>query len=154
MVLLCAISPQSFAQISVSISPTTPTVATLATQQFTATVTGTTNTAVTWEVNGLAGGNSADGVISTAGLYLGPSSVPNPATVTVTAVSQADNTTSASVTVMLHAPSRSGVTYYVSTTGKDTNGGSLSAPWRTHVLPCRGRCEKRSLKPILRRVQA
>src|SRR5438445_11089247 len=64
-------------------------------------------------------------------LYLGPSSVPSPATVSVTAVSQADSNKSASATVTVQVPSRSGVIYYVSTTGNDANAGTLSAPWRT-----------------------
>jgi hypothetical protein len=126
------------AQVSVTISPTLVTLATLATQQFTATVTGTTNTAVTWQVNGVAGGNSTVGLVTTTipgtageSLYLGPSSVPSPATVSVTALSQADSTKSASATVTVQVPSRSGVTYYVATTGNDANAGTLSAPWRT-----------------------
>lgn len=119
------------AQVSVTISPTSVTLATLATQQFTATVSGSTNTAVTWEVSGVVGGNSSAGLISTAGLYLGPSTVPTPAVVSVTAMSQADHTKSASASVTVETPSRSGVTFYVSTTGNDTNMGTLSAPWRT-----------------------
>ena len=119
------------AQVTVTVSPTLVTLATLATQQFTATVTGTTNTAVTWEVSGVAGGNSAAGLISTNGIYLGPSSVPSPASLSVTAVSQADPTKSATATVTVQLPSRSGVTYYVATTGNDANAGTLAAPWRT-----------------------
>ena len=52
-------------QVSVSISPSVVTLGTLATQSFTATVTGSTNTAVTWQVNGVSGGSSTNGVIST-----------------------------------------------------------------------------------------
>src|SRR5713226_2248934 len=118
------------AQVSVTISPTLVTLATLATQQFTATVTGTTNTAVTWQVNGVAGGNSTVGLVTTTipgtageSLYLGPSSVPSPATVSVTAVSQADSTKSASATVTVQVPSRSGVTYYVATTANTVHPG-------------------------------
>ena len=126
------------AQITVSISPTSSTLATMATQTFTATVSGTTNTGITWQVNGVVGGNTAGGLISTTvpgttgeALYLGPAAIPNPASVTVTAVSQADPTKSASATVTIQAPSRSGVTYYVATTGSDANPGTLSAPFRT-----------------------
>ena len=46
--------------------------------QFTATVTGTTNTAVTWSVNGVAGGNSTVGTISTSGAYTAPATAPEP----------------------------------------------------------------------------
>jgi len=126
------------AQVSVTISPTTATLATLANQPFTATVSGSTNTAVTWQVNGVSGGNSTVGLVSTTipgtsneALYLGPSGVPSPATVSVTAVSQADPTKSASATVTLQVPSRSGSTFFVSTTGNDANAGTSSAPWRT-----------------------
>ena len=136
--LLIASCQQLPAQVAVSISPASATLATLATQSFTASVTGTTNTAVTWEVNGVVGGNSTVGVISTTipgtadeALYLGPSNIPNPATVTITAVSQADSTKSASATITMQAPSRSGVTFYVSTTGNDAGPGTPSAPWRT-----------------------
>jgi hypothetical protein len=131
ILLVGSFSETVLAQVNVTISPTLVTLATLATQQFTATVTGTTNTAVTWQVNGVAGGNSAAGLISTNGLYVGPSSLPSPASLSVTAVSQADSTKSASATVTVQLPSRSGVTYFVSTAGNDANPGTLSAPWRT-----------------------
>src|SRR5256885_15115649 len=64
--------------------------------QPTATVQNTSNTAVTWQVSGVSGGNATAGTISSSGLYTAPAVVPNPATVTVTAVSQADPTKSAS----------------------------------------------------------
>ena len=44
----------------------------IGTQTFTATVTNTPNTAVTWDVNGVAGGNSTVGTISAAGVYSAP----------------------------------------------------------------------------------
>src|SRR6266481_5312674 len=78
--------------VIVTISPTSATVAAGGTQQFTATVQNTSNTAVTWQVNGVMGGNATVGTISSSGLYTAPAS---PATVTVTAVSQADTTKSA-----------------------------------------------------------
>jgi hypothetical protein len=91
LILVVAAFPQrSAAQVRVTISPTLVTLATLATQQFKATVSGTANTAVTWEVNGVAGGNSSVGLISTNGLYLGPATVPCPVSLSVIAVSQAD----------------------------------------------------------------
>jgi hypothetical protein len=51
--------------------------------------------------------------------------------VSVTAISQADPTKSASATVTLQVPSRSGATFFVSTSGNDANAGTSSAPWRT-----------------------
>jgi len=85
----------------VSITPTSATVQIGHTQQFTATVQNSSNTAVTWQVNGTTGGDSSHGTISNSGLYTAPASVPSPATVTVTAVSQADPTKSASATVSI-----------------------------------------------------
>jgi hypothetical protein len=71
--------------------------------QFTATVTGTTNTAVIWSVNGVAGGNSTLGTLSSSGLYTAPTAVPNPATVVVTVTSQAETSQSASTTLTVTA---------------------------------------------------
>jgi hypothetical protein len=129
--------PIACAQVTVTISPTSASVATNATQVLTATVTGASNTDVIWQVNGNTGGTSAAGVISTTvpgtsdeALYLAPAAVPS-GSVTVTAVSQADSTKSASATLTIQLPSRSGVTYYVSTTGNDANPGTSTAPFRT-----------------------
>src|SRR5436309_2566671 len=85
---------------AVHVSPSTAIVATSTTQQFT--VTGITNTTVNWSVNGTAGGNSTVGTISASGLYTAPSSIPNPATVQVTAADQASPslTGSASGTIL------------------------------------------------------
>jgi hypothetical protein len=137
-VLSTCLTTQLSGQVSVSISPTLVTMATLATQPFTATVSGSSNTAVTWQVNGISGGNSTAGLVSTTvlgttneAIFLAPSTVPSPASVSVTAISQADSTKSATATVTIQLPSRSGVTYYVSTSGNDNNAGTLAAPWRT-----------------------
>jgi len=88
----------TFPSIAVSVSPTTVTVAFGAQTQFTATVTGTSNTTVTWQVNGATGGNSTTGTISTSGNYTAPATLPS-SSVTVTAVSQADTAVSGSATV-------------------------------------------------------
>src|SRR2546429_400579 len=87
--------------VRVTISPASATVGAGGTQQFTATVENTSNTAVTWQVSGVSGGNATGGTISSSGLYTAPAVVPNPATVTVTAVSQADPTKSASAQVTI-----------------------------------------------------
>lgn len=115
--------------IGISISPLSATVATGGIQQFTATVQNTNNTAVTWQVNAVTGGNATLGTVSSSGLYIAPALVPNPATVTVTGVSQADATKSASAQVTITAVI--GLAFYVSTTGNDSNPGTLTAPWRT-----------------------
>ena len=67
------------------------------TVQLSATVTNTSNTAVTWQVNGVAGGSSATGTISAAGLYTPPATIPSPNTLTITAVTQATPVASASL---------------------------------------------------------
>lgn len=66
------------------------------TVQLSATVTNTTNTAVTWQVNGVAGGSSATGTISATGLYTPPARIPSPNTLTISAVTQATPVASAS----------------------------------------------------------
>jgi len=91
-------------KLILAISPTSASVTTGLTQQFTVTVTNTTNTAVTWSVNGVVGGTQTVGFISSAGLFTAPSNVPAPATVTVTAVSQADTTVAISAQVTIVAP--------------------------------------------------
>jgi hypothetical protein len=89
--------------VSVSITPTSATVVVGQPEAFQATVSGSTNTAVTWQVNGVAGGSSTSGTITTSGAYTAPAQVPNPATVSVSAVSQADTTKSASASVQIVA---------------------------------------------------
>ncbi len=73
--------------ITVSVSPSTPSIATGAMQQFTATVTGTMTTTVTWAVSGIAGGNATVGTIDATGLYTGPASLLLPQTFAITATS-------------------------------------------------------------------
>jgi hypothetical protein len=80
------------AGISVTVFPSATSVVIGQTVPFSATVTGTTNSTVNWEVAGVAGGNSTVGTITSGGLYTAPSALPNPSTVVVTAVSQADTT--------------------------------------------------------------
>src|SRR6202008_3053254 len=58
--------------ISVWVAPQSPTVVVSQAIAFQATVTGTSNTAVTWEVNGVASGNSTVGTINTSGTYRAP----------------------------------------------------------------------------------
>jgi hypothetical protein len=83
--------------VSISISPTTATVDTGQTQQFTATVSNASDTSVTWSLSG----DASSGTISASGLYTAPATLPDPATVTVTATSVADSTKSASATITL-----------------------------------------------------
>jgi hypothetical protein len=99
--------------------------------QFTATVNGTGNTAVTWQVDNANGGDSTIGTVSPSGLFTAPSALPIPATASITAVSQADPTKSATAVVTLVTQPASGTTYYVSTLGRDSNPGTFSKPWKT-----------------------
>ncbi len=81
--------------VTISVAPMAVSVAAGNTQQFTATVTGASNTAVTWSI----AGGASNGSISSSGLYTAPATAPNPPTVTVTATAQADATKSASASV-------------------------------------------------------
>ena len=90
--------------VTVTVSPSATTVFTSLTAQFNATVTGTANTAVTWTVNGVAGGNQTVGTINDSGLYTAPTLVPIPATVMVTATSVASPSSSANTQVIVATP--------------------------------------------------
>jgi hypothetical protein len=72
--------------------------------QFHYSVSNSTNTACTWRVNDIAGGNAAVGMIDAGGLYTAPAAVPNPAQVTVKAVAVADATKSDTATVTVLPP--------------------------------------------------
>ncbi len=94
-------------QTTVSVSPATATVSGGSTQNFTVTVTGPSETAVTWSVNGVQNGNSSLGTL-TAGasgtntaVYTAPTTVPTPPTVSVTATAVANGTTSPASTVTI-----------------------------------------------------
>ncbi len=100
---LAAISVPS--PVAVSVAPGAVSLQTgTGTQSFTATVAGTLNTAVTWQVNGATGGNTTVGTISTSGLYSAPAVAPSPTTVTVTAVSAADTTKSGTAQATITSP--------------------------------------------------
>jgi uncharacterized protein (DUF1800 family) len=87
---------------SITISPSYTTVGVNGTVQYAATVTGLTNTTVTWSVNGIKGGNSIYGTIGSHGLYTAPAKVPSAGT-TVSALGS-DNKTSAVVYVAVEPP--------------------------------------------------
>jgi hypothetical protein len=91
-------------KIGVSISPTSAQIAEGGTEQFTAKVTGTATTGVTWSATGVGCSGSACGTISPTGLYTAPGTVPKPAQVTVTATATEDGVTSASATVTIIIP--------------------------------------------------
>ena len=65
---------------SVAIAPGYTNLGVNQTLQYKATVTGLTNTSVTWKVSGVTGGNSTLGTITQAGLYKAPAVVPTAST--------------------------------------------------------------------------
>jgi hypothetical protein len=104
------------ATVTINLTPNATTIVALgSTLQFTADVSGYSNISLTWQVNGLDGGNSTVGTISSSGLYKPPATVPNPSQVTVTAVSNANTTDTASVGIII----TSGVTMSVSPSTAD-----------------------------------
>ena len=68
--------------------------------QYTATVTGTSNTAVTWKITGTSTSENY-GTISAAGLYTPPATVPAHPAITIAATSTVDTTKSSSIAVSL-----------------------------------------------------
>ncbi len=86
--------------VVVAVHPLSAPVTSLVTQQFTATVTGTTNKSVTWYVDGVLGGNQTVGWIGAEGLYTPPTNFVV-GEHTIKAVSQADKTKSSSGLVHL-----------------------------------------------------
>jgi hypothetical protein len=134
--------------ITVTVSPTVASLGNFATEQFTATVTGTTNTGVTWQVNGTTGGSRTLGFISAAGFYVAPGNVPTVSngagdvtatTLTVTAVSQADLTASGSSTVTIvpgNQSKQSAGTIELGTSGGNGNDSISNAT--NHTIICCG----------------
>jgi hypothetical protein len=76
--------------ITVTVAPATASVLLGEPQTFTATVSNASNTAVSWSVNGIPGGNAATGTIDASGVYTAPANLPAPASVSVQATSAAD----------------------------------------------------------------
>jgi hypothetical protein len=90
--------------ISVSVAPSAVDVRAGLAQPFTATVTGSSNESVTWQVNGVTGGASVTGTISASGVYTAPAAVPSPNSVTVQAVSVANSSAAGQSAVTLLNP--------------------------------------------------
>jgi hypothetical protein len=102
--------------ITVTVFPASATIAVNHTQMFSAAANNAVNQTVTWQVNGIPGGNPAMGQICAAGSnpcqpvttssgasveYFAPAGVPSPNPVSVTATSQADPSQSGSAAVMV-----------------------------------------------------
>ncbi|WP_248358158.1 right-handed parallel beta-helix repeat-containing protein [Anaeromyxobacter oryzae] len=102
------------APIAVTMNPTTASLLTGGTVQLTATVTGSTDTAVTWSVQE----GSAGGTVSASGLYTAPATA---GTYHVVATSHADASKSATATVTVTASGTTQPGYYASPSGSGTN---------------------------------
>jgi hypothetical protein len=94
---------QNTPAVSVSVTPSSASVIVNQPFAFQVAVRGTTNTEVTWQVAGVTGGNSTVGTISATGSYTAPAQVPNPAKVTITAMSQANPSATGSASVLISA---------------------------------------------------
>ena len=102
----------SSGSVTVRLTPSSLTLNPGAQQQFTVTVSGSENTAVSWSVDSVNAGDSAVGTITATGLYTAPSSS---GTHTIAVTSAADATRSASATVTVQglvslSPATAGLT--------------------------------------------
>jgi glucuronoarabinoxylan endo-1,4-beta-xylanase len=107
------------AAVTVTVSPASKSLTTSQTAQLTATVTGSSNTAVTWTVQEGTGGGS----VSASGLYTAPASA---GTFHVVATSQADTSKSATATVTVTAPPPPAVAVTVSPSATSVSSGKTA----------------------------
>ena len=137
LVLLCCASPSLLSAadtIKVTVSPQNQAVGVGFTQQYTASVTGLTDTTVTWSVANAGTGNSTVGTITAAGLYKAPATLPgqNPVTIKATA-SNGMTVGSAYVLIELLGPTLTSVspnplhvgTYHITVNGTGFLNGAL-----------------------------
>ncbi len=138
--------------VSVTVAPLAQNVLLGAQQQFTATVTNATSTAVTWSVNGITGGNSTIGTIDVNGLYRGPAILPSPVAVTVRATSvpspgssgTATATVTSDVVVSITAPTQNAnvevgaAQQILSSIASTGNGANQSVTWSVSGVGCVG----------------
>jgi hypothetical protein len=104
--------------VSISISPQQASLSPGQTQQFTAIVSGSANSSVSWSIS------PAVGAISSSGLYTAPNSVSTQQTLVITATSVADPTKEISATVILNPPTPAPVVAVsVSPTSASLNAG-------------------------------
>ncbi len=115
--------------IGITISTPDPTVLPLQTSPFTATVLGSTNQTVNWEVNSIPGGNASVGTISAGGVYQAPESLAVDSSgdaitsAVVTAVAQANTaiTASEAVTLLTDNQQAQNLPIELGTSGGNTN---------------------------------
>ena len=89
------------AEVTVTVAPTAGSVLLGAEQPFAAAISNSSNTAVTWSVNGIPGGNGVVGTIDLNGMYTAPPILPPAATAAIRATSVSDTTKSASATLTI-----------------------------------------------------
>jgi hypothetical protein len=95
---LLAAGTYALAAPTIALTPGSVTLTSSQTQVFSATISGSSNTAVTWSLS------PAVGSISSAGVYTAPALIAGPQTVTVSATSVADSSVAASSSVLLVPP--------------------------------------------------
>ena len=113
--------------VAVSLAPSSVSVTTGATSQFTASVTGSTNSTVTWSVQE----GSTGGTVSSAGLYTAPSTA---GTYHVVATSNADTSKSASASVTVTAisiPIAPAIASFTASPSTISAGSSTTLAWST-----------------------
>jgi len=89
----------SSVSVSVAAAPSSVSLGPDGQQQFSATVSGSSNTAVTWTIGGTGCTIGLCGKVTSVGLYTAPSALPSATSAIVTATSKADSTKSASAKV-------------------------------------------------------
>jgi hypothetical protein len=131
-----AIRPSTI--VSIKLTPVSATIGISANLQMKATVSGSTNRAVTWKVNGIVNGDSTYGTVdSSTQLYFAPATTPNPAKFTITATSVADTSKSASATIEVLAADPLGTVNSVKTIACPS-GGVPGASCQEMAIACEG----------------
>src|SRR6202043_757645 len=82
-------------QITISVTPVSTSVQVNGTVKFESIVSNTSNTAVTWWVNGALGGDTNHGIIDSTGMYTAPAAPPVPAAISIKVISSAAPTVTA-----------------------------------------------------------
>jgi hypothetical protein len=116
----CSAVPQV---VEVAVCPLSSQVAVGAgTLSLSASTANSPDSVVSWQVNGIPGGNPTVGTISSDGVFTAPTVMPATASETITAVADADATVTASSVITLVAPGTAAVTV----TGARGGGGGFA----------------------------
>jgi len=105
----------------VTISPQNPPATVGSSVQFSSSVTGNSDSTVSWSINGIPNESGIYGTITSGGLYTAPTSLPSPALVSITATSAADSTATGGTVVDVLAASPGTIT---TVAGNGTSGYS------------------------------